>query len=771
MNDSTDVKPQWAQVTEAVHALGGRADWKQVWGHLKKSRPDTPSSTVSPTLNSVSVNSRARTSYQTGREPRRTDSGHRYDGLYKIGRGEAATYIPYEPEVHGVWEIYPDSNATSTYGTLIRKVGEPAFSAHAAVRYLELRYPGPSRQTTHIRAFRTLQGRQLAVDPGKDPSKRASIRLFLDAPPPGVSPDRINHYASDRTRNHHLAAHAPNLATGKQAYAVQVSVWQELEQLCDWYDGVVPATKQLTSSIPHNQARPMDRPVNRILFGPPGTGKTHRTVEEALKIIDPVFLNEHKSDRAELKKRYDELAEAGRIRFVTFHQSFSYEDFVEGIRAEAGDGGSGGEGITYRVEPGVFREICDAATGRTVAEAGEVLDLDGRRVWKISLGDAATEGHVFQECMAFGYALLGFGAGIDMTSVASRADIVARLQQASQTPVQSTDYAVTALDTFIRRVQVGDLFVVSQGNLKFRAIGEVTGEYRYLPGGGDGTFNHARQVRWLRRYDPALHYSELMGNRFSQMTIYEPSPSTINRERLKVLLAPAPQEHGSPEPRVLIIDEINRGNLSRIFGELITLIEPSKRAGCDEATSVTLPYSRERFSVPRNVHLIATMNTADRSLAGMDVALRRRFEFIEMMPDLSVLEEINVAGVAIARLLEVMNRRIEALLGRDYVLGHAYFLTLQDDQTVPALEAVFRLKVLPLLQEYFFADWQRIGWVLNDHRKPAHLRFLRAIEGGVRELFGDGIELPTESRLWEINRDAFADPDAYRAIIQAPAEM
>jgi 5-methylcytosine-specific restriction protein B len=223
-----------------------------------------------------------------------------------------------------------------------------------------------------------------------------------------------------------------------------------------------------------------------------------------------------------------------------------------------------------------------------------------------------------------------------------------------------------------------------------------------------------------------------------------------------------------PEARVLIIDEINRGNISRIFGELITLIEPSKRDGCAEALEVTLPYSKERFSVPRNVHLIGTMNTADRSLAGLDVALRRRFEFVEMLPDVGALAGVVVDGVPVDALLSTMNRRIEVLLGRDYMLGHAYFMGLKDAPSLEALAGVFRRQVLPLLQEYFFEDWQKIAWVLNDHRKPVELQFLRQDSTGMSELLGDDVALPTEGRVWTINATAFGKPEAYAAIIQAP---
>src|SRR5690606_7640563 len=161
------------------------------------------------------------------------------------------------------------------------------------------------------------------------------------------------------------------------------------------------------------------------------------------------------------------------------------------------------------------------------------------------------------------------------------------------------------------------------------------------------------------------------------------------------------------------------------FGELITLIERSKRAGADEALSVVLPYSKERFSVPDNVYLIGTMNTADRSLAGLDIALRRRFVFREMPPKPELLDSVEVQGLNIGQLLRVMNQRIEVLFDREHCLGHAYFMPLKEDASLARLEGILRNEILPLLQEYFFDDWQRIQWVLNDHRKPVIDRFVQ----------------------------------------------
>ena len=511
--------------------------------------------------------------------------------------------------------------------------------------------------------------------------------------------------------------------------------------------------------------RPM--PVNKILCGPPGTGKTYHTVNEALEILDPEFKEEHLHDRVALKARYDELAAEQRIRFVTFHQSFSYEDFVEGIRASSDQ--ATGE-LRYEVEDGVFKQICEAARSRIVAsEVGSGIDISGRRIWKISLGDANTEQHIYDECMEKGIALMGFGSGADLTGVSSRQEIVERVK-AIEPETKSTDYTITALDQFVRRMREGDLVVVTHGNLKFRAIGEVTGPYRYMGQDEQEHYVQARPIRWLRQYDPPRPYGDLMENRFSQMTMYELRPGSINLDRLASLLATEAQNEVTsrePDARVLIIDEINRGNISRIFGELITLIEPSKRAGAPEALEVTLPYSKERFSVPANVHLIGTMNTADRSLAGLDVALRRRFEFVEMFPDSSALQDARVEGIALDALLDSMNRRIEVLLGRDYMLGHAYFMPVVSSPTLEGLAGVFRKQVLPLLQEYFFEDWQKIAWVLNDHRKPEELRFVQQLSAGIGELLGE-VELPGEGRLWSINDDAFERADAYRAIIKAP---
>ena len=201
----------------------------------------------------------------------------------------------------------------------------------------------------------------------------------------------------------------------------------------------------------------------------------------------------------------------------------------------------------------------------------------------------------------------------------------------------------------------------------------------------------------------------------------------------------------------MFIDEINRGNISKIFGELITLIEADKRAGCKHAISVKLAYSQEPFSVPANVDIIGTMNTADRSLAMMDTALRRRFDFVEMMPNPALLSGSLVNGIDLERLLKTLNERIEILYDREHTLGHAFLMPVRnlndegkEEEAFAKLVSVFQNKVVPLLQEYFFEDWQKIRLVLGDNQREAQLQFIDETtldDGKLTALFGSANEL------------------------------
>ncbi len=276
------------------------------------------------------------------------------------------------------------------------------------------------------------------------------------------------------------------------------------------------------------------RALNRILYGPPGTGKTYNTVKHAVALVE----NKENVDNepyADVKARFDEYCEHGRIKFTTFHQSFSYEDFVEGIRpvivdkyGKESSSAHAETNVIYRVYDGVFKTFCDRAAK-----------------------------------------------------------------------------------------------------------------------------------------NPFVNY-------------------------------------------VAVIDEINRGNISKIFGELITLIEDTKRG-----TAVTLPFSQREFIVPENVFILGTMNTADRSIAMLDTALRRRFDFTEMMPVPELLK--NCGEIDLCEMLTAINQRIEYYYDREHTIGHAYFMNKNGSiRDIDTLRKIFNNRIIPLLQEYFFDDYEKIRLVLND---------------------------------------------------------
>lgn len=502
-------------------------------------------------------------------------------------------------------------------------------------------------------------------------------------------------------------------------------------------------------------------PLNQILFGPPGTGKTYHTINQALAILAPEFLARHSGSdedtRKLVKKEFDRFVTAERVRFVTFHQSFSYEDFVEGLRADS-DTETGQ--VKYPIEAGVFKRICDDARTRPASDLGVRANP---AIWKISIagtGASPTKSY----CLANGEARIGWGKTGDLRGGYE--------QSAYYQSLGGGDKGT--LSYFAEQMVVGDILLCIHSAEQIGSIGVVTSDYRYeeqVPAGVIGDYQHVRSVRWLYR-DINLSILPLNDERqFTLKTVYAMSRFTwadllsyLQQQGVKPVESVTVAEADS-EPYVLIIDEINRGNVSRIFGELITLIEESKREGNDEALSVKLPYSKKPFSVPKNVYLIGTMNTSDRSLAGLDIALRRRFVFREMPPRPELLDGVLVEGVSIRRLLEVMNERIEALLDRDHCLGHAYFLPLRKDCSLVQLELIFRNQILPLLQEYFFEDWQRIAWVLNDHRKANADCFVVKRKTDLAALFGDRVA--GRGEIWQINEGALSRASSYAGVIHA----
>jgi hypothetical protein len=446
---------------------------------------------------------------------------------------------------------------------------------------------------------------------------------------------------------------------------------------------------------------------NVILFGPPGTGKTYATALRAVRLCDGIA---EKEDRAALMRRYRELSKAGRIEFVTFHQSYSYEDFVEGIRPVVATAGNASGAITYECRDGVFKQLC-ATAARTVSVGvgWEAFDPE-TAVWKMSIGQAgaADDEELYAEALAENHVSLGWGGTVDFSDCADESAIAARL--AKQGTVNAA-FEVTAVDRFKNKMQVGDLVVISSGLHGFRAIARVAGPYQFR---AHARHCQIRPVEWLVVFDEAQPIERLYRKQLSQATIYRLAPATINVEGLRDVLR-SPRRDGELPAYVLVIDEINRGNVAKILGELITLLEPDKRIGAENELQVRLPYSGSLFGVPANLHLVGTMNSADRSIALLDTALRRRFRFEEIRPDPGVIRRYvgnggTVDGIDVARLLGVLNDRIELLLDREHALGHAFFLRVK---TLADLRDVVRHEILPLLQEFFFDDWGKICAVLG----------------------------------------------------------
>ena len=346
----------------------------------------------------------------------------------------------------------------------------------------------------------------------------------------------------------------------------------------------------------------VDVALNTILYGPPGTGKTYNTIVYAVSIIEKKSLvtvqNEAQNNYAEVKRRFDEYKKQGQVAFTTFHQSYGYEDFIEGIKPKMEDEEQSSD-LQYSIESGVFKEFCERA----------------------------------------------------------------------MVPIQKgTDY--------------------------------------------DDNY-------------------------------------------------------------VFIIDEINRGNISKIFGELITLIEDKKRLGAEEELSVKLPYSKTlSFGVPKNVYILGTMNTADRSIAMMDTALRRRFSFVEMLPDASVLEQVTITeggkNLKVADMLRLINKRIEFLYDREHTIGHAFFIPLRNDPSVKRLATIFKTSVVPLLQEYFYEDYSKIQLVLGDDGKRAkemkQFQFIRDEEVKASDLFDNPPEMDLPERRYWIQDKAFYRIESYKMI-------
>lgn len=472
---------------------------------------------------------------------------------------------------------------------------------------------------------------------------------------------------------------------------------------------------------------------NLILYGPPGTGKTYQTAWEAVRLClgeDVAADLSGEENRDRLMAEYQSLMKEGRIEFVTFHQSMSYEEFVEGLQPSTGeDAREGpeelGAAVGFRLKPtdGVFKEISERARLDS-SQAGAVSRLDRTaRVFKVALGRRQVEEDRIRFGLENGLIHVGWGGDIDWSD--ERFDdfdqIYNEWRSRKDADATGHDGNIVVTYSFRSDMQIGDYVVVSDGRDRIQAFGRIAGDYYF---DGRAEFHpHRRNVDWIWRDDTGTDRSRFYPNAFRRHSVYKLNQSLIDWDALEEIVfgKRAAVADNTARDYVLIIDEINRANISKVFGELITLLEPDKRLGRRDGIQLTLPYSKKRFGVPQNLHIIGTMNTADRSIALLDTALRRRFTFKELMPNPSVLSS-NVGGINLQKLLGTINDRIEYLFDREHQIGHAYFTGCTSPEYV---EDVMRHKVIPLLSEYFYEDWSKVAAVLGDSPQGPS-RFLEA---------------------------------------------
>ena len=494
---------------------------------------------------------------------------------------------------------------------------------------------------------------------------------------------------------------------------------------------------------------------NVIFYGPPGTGKTYTTAKRAVEICKNES-EEDLTDYSEIMKKYNELKENNRIEFITFHQSYGYEEFIEGIKPVVSNEDYESEDesenkqelktnikiendIKYDVVDGIFKKFCDNAR-KAIIETHDNDDVSPEAiVWKVTVRN-----NVIKDCFEN-----------------SRVRIDWNFDDAGAVG-------------FVEEVKKGDIIITTDGSrTRINGIAVVTDDKGYTldKEKRDAT---TRNVKWL-----AKNIDENIKNINKEKMLHRRTVARVPNMKVEDIIKLAkekePEELSkivikeNKEPYVFIIDEINRGNISKIFGELITLIETTKRAGKEECISTKLPYSKEEFTVPDNVYIIGTMNTADRSIALMDTALRRRFKFEEMLPDYHLLEDIFVEDkgtkVNIGAMLKVINERIEYIYDREHTIGHAVFLELKENNNIDKLENIFKKSVIPLLQEYFYEDYEKIRLILGDNAKDEDEQFIFAESIKPKDVFeGDIGDIDIPDKKYIIKHENFRNIMAYKNI-------
>lgn len=447
-----------------------------------------------------------------------------------------------------------------------------------------------------------------------------------------------------------------------------------------WYDDVV---------------RIWERRKNIVLYGAPGTGKTYDVPELAVRLCEPSFMAAEPI-REEIVSRYNQLKTEKRIAFTTFHQSLDYEDWIEGLRPVVNENSQ----VTYEIESGIFKKLCEEAE-RPVVKDKQVGISDNAVVWKVSLAGTG-DNNVRRECMENNHIRIGWDGYGPVIS-------------------DETDWSVyngegkQILDAYINKMKIGDIVMSCYSSQTIDAIGVVVGDYEFDDSLPD--YKRVRRVNWLVKNINENIVEMNYGKTMTLGTVYRLNSITL--DNVKSILEKyntSSKMEENDKAYVMVIDELNRGNVSKVFGELITLLEADKRKGRINAESVVLPYSKKAFHIPNNVYLIATMNTADRSLGSLDYAIRRRFAFIAEKPfglDVEGFDEERFEKVS--RLfvknfddykesgwdqtmkLESADTLSDEYKPEDVWIGHSYFL-MQDEEDNTSNRLLY--EIIPLLEEY-----------------------------------------------------------------------
>ena len=433
--------------------------------------------------------------------------------------------------------------------------------------------------------------------------------------------------------------------------------------------------------VAYNPQTSLNHPLNLILYGSPGTGKTFHTINYALSIIENRTLAELAlEERQELRTRFESYMEEGWVQFVTFHPSFTYEDFVEGIKPQTVQGK-----VLYDIEDGVLKHMATQAKRHLVDVFYSMVP-----VMEISV-DYDTMYQSF----------LSFIQRDEFESFRSRTGKKMQLQKIDRTGNLTVRPENSFLSYSIHKTKLKKLFNQFP---TMEHIEHTENDISHLLGGVN-TRAYWSVLKSLKDFQK-IYVQEIIDQREEeqQKEVEEQKAEPIDVAQLSA------NARAQSRKFVLIIDEINRGNIAGIFGDLITLIEPDKREGSEEALQLVLPYSKTWFSLPTNFHIIGTMNTADRSVEALDSALRRRFTFVELQPQPELLTQPPISGVDLNKMLTAINNRIAVLLDADHAIGHSYFMKIK---SLAELKTVFSNKILPLLEEYFYGDLGKVGLILG----------------------------------------------------------